>query len=37
MEVLFEAITIILMNTIGIVDAVAFVVLVTILAAVTTK
>jgi hypothetical protein len=37
MEVLFEAITIILMKTIGIVDAVAFVVLVTIFAAVTIK
>ena len=37
MEILFEAITIILMKTIGIVDVVAFIVLVTILAAVTTK
>ena len=37
MEILFEAITIILMETIGIVDIVVFVVLVTIFAAVTTK
>lgn len=37
MEVLFEAITIILMKTIGIVDIVAFMVLVAIFAAVTTK
>lgn len=37
MEILFEAITIILMKTIGIVDIVVFIVLVTIFAAITTK